>query len=242
MSLALYIISGFSIVYFICLSVYTGRVKYSLSFMWPVLFCVCLACGLMADIAGIYIPGIVVLAAILAFLIFCLVWFVKIIMACRYEEGVVPDYLIVLGAHVNGRIISRTLERRLDTAYAASEIFPDAKVIVTGGRGTGEDVTEAFAMKEYLSGLGVRADRIITEDRSVSTYTNLEYSMEITGSSTCVGIVSNNYHIYRAVKIAEKIGFEKVVPVSAGCSPVSWLHYMIRECFAIVNYKVTGRI
>jgi len=60
------------------------------------------------------------------------------------------DYIIVLGAQVKGTRPSRALRNRLDTAIKYLEENEHTKVIVSGGQGTGEDITEAQAMSEYL--------------------------------------------------------------------------------------------
>ena len=59
-------------------------------------------------------------------------------------------YLIVLGAQVRGRKITDSLLRRLDAAIPYLLQYVETTVIVSGGQGPGEDITEAEAMAEYL--------------------------------------------------------------------------------------------
>ena len=55
-----------------------------------------------------------------------------------------------------------------------------------------------------------------------------------------VGIVSNNFHLYRACALARRLGYQKVFPLPAGCHPVLFPNYMVRECFAV--WKSWGRL
>ena len=65
------------------------------------------------------------------------------------------DYLIVLGAQVRGRKITNSLLRRLNTALSYLRVHTDTMVIVSGGQGPGEEITEAQAMAEYLYECGI---------------------------------------------------------------------------------------
>ena len=84
-------------------------------------------------------------------------------------------------------------------------------VVVSGGQGRNEDISEAAAMKRYLVSKGVVAEQIIEENRSHNTNQNFEYSKELIDnrfSSTfhSIACITSNYHAYRAKKIAEKAG------------------------------------
>ena len=50
-----------------------------------------------------------------------------------------------------------------------------------------------------------------------------------------VGIVSNNFHLYRACLLAESFGYRKACPMAAGCHPVLLINYMVREVFCSVE-------
>lgn len=143
-------------------------------------------------------------------------------------------YLIVLGAQVQGRRITDSLKRRLDRACEYLARHPKTRVVVSGGRGKGEDITEAEAMAEYLAARGIAPSRIEKEDRSRTTKENLVFSKAfLPGLLEPVGIVSNNFHLYRACSYARKLGYQKVSPVAAGCHPVLLLNYLVREAFAV---------
>lgn len=143
-------------------------------------------------------------------------------------------YLIVLGAHVEGRRITDSLKRRLDRAYGYLKTHPDTTAILSGGRGEGEEITEAEAMAGYLSARGVEPERLILEDRSTTTKENLKFSkVLIENTEKPVGIVSNNFHLYRARLLAKKCGYMETCPLAADCHPVLLLNYMVREFFAV---------
>lgn len=149
-----------------------------------------------------------------------------------------PDipYLVVLGAQVRGRKLTGSLYRRIERARQYLEDNPKTIVIVSGGQGRGEEITEALAMEEYLRGRGVGKERIIREERSRTTEENLRYSAEfIRDMSAPVGIVTNNYHMYRACRYARKLGYQKPKALPAGCHPACFLNYVVREVFALVK-------
>lgn len=161
--------------------------------------------------------------------------------------GIFPDkgeeypYLIVLGAQVNGREITDSLYRRLRKAAGYLKEHPHTLVIVSGGMGKGEEITEAAAMADYLLAEGIEKSRIILEDRSRTTKENLKYSsayMKDMGMD--VGIVSNNFHIYRACRYAKRLGYQHPHPVAAGCHPLLLVNYMIREFFAVWKMYLLG--
>ena len=153
------------------------------------------------------------------------------------------DYLIVLGAQVKGRRVSLSLQQRLDEAYRYLDENPDTQVIGSGGQGFGEDVTEAFAMEEYLIGRGIEPSRIIKEDASTSTEENLAFSQVLMeGEAPSVGIVTNDFHVFRAVQVAQKMGFEHVEGIGAPSMAFLYPHYLMREFFAVVKYFLAGTI
>ena len=71
---------------------------------------------------------------------------------------------------------------------------PETRVVVSGGQGKGEDVTEAFAMAQYLVSHGIAEEQISLEEKSRNTYENLKYSALLVDSmDDRIGIVSNNF-------------------------------------------------
>lgn len=151
------------------------------------------------------------------------------------------EYVIVLGARVNGTTITRSLKRRLDTAIEYLEENQKATVIVPGGQGEGEEISEAQAMADYLVAKGIDSNRIIKEARSTNTYENLLYSRDIIQNDDAkVAIVTNGFHIYRATSMAKAQGMTEVYGLSAPTDRILAGSYYTREAIAVIKYKLTG--
>lgn len=150
------------------------------------------------------------------------------------------DYLIVLGAGVNGTRPSLSLWERIEAAYDYLVTYPDAVAIVSGGQGNGEDITEAQCMYNELTALGIAPERIIPEDQASTTLENLRFSLEFIEPGASVAIVSSEYHLHRAGMFAESLGLEpKLVPAHTSY-PVLRTNYYLREIFAVWYYSLFG--
>ncbi len=125
-----------------------------------------------------------------------------------YDE----DAAIVLGCGLDGDAVTPQLAKRLDAAAEYAAENPDAVIIVSGGRGPGEDVTEALAMEKYLIERGISAERIIKEEKSTSTSENLTYSSAILGEhfggEYKAVVITSEYHLYRASRFALRVGLD----------------------------------
>lgn len=152
------------------------------------------------------------------------------------------DYVIVLGAQVRGTHITDSLKRRLDRTVSYVRSFPETKVIVSGGQGSGESITEAQAMADYLIRSGIERERIYQEGKSTSTRENLRFSLKfLDGEKDRTGIVTNDFHIYRASVIARQEGYLNIIMLPADSNPVFQLNYMVREFFAVLYVWFTGK-
>lgn len=169
----------------------------------------------------------------------CAVLEIPIIRGAVSEPDSNADYVIVLGAKVNGTRPSRVLRQRLDTAIEYAEQNSDSEIIVTGGKGTDEDISEAEAMKNYLVKKGISGDRIITENKAADTGENLEFSKDIIGDTDkSIVIVTSDFHMYRAVKIAEQTGFTCISGLPARTDAGLVPNYYVREAFGVIKYFV----
>ena len=151
------------------------------------------------------------------------------------------DYLIVLGAAVHGDTPSLSLVERLEAAKDYLIKHPDTVVIVSGGQGSGENVSEARAMYEWLCANGIDPVRIIMEDKASSTYENLKFSREIINElsdDATVAVVSSEYHLCRAKLIAKTLGMEIHTVAAQTTYFTVMLNYFIREAFG-VTYQLT---
>ncbi|MDE6728605.1 MAG: YdcF family protein [Oscillospiraceae bacterium] len=153
------------------------------------------------------------------------------------ERGISdPDAVIVLGCQVRGEEPSMMLARRLDAAIETLSEYPGAVCVVSGGKGSGEDISEAEAMRRYLVERGISADRVITEDRSTDTRENIRFSAELLqerGIDRAV-IVTNEFHQYRADIYARRNGL--TVGHHSGKTPLyNLLNYTVREWAALFD-------
>lgn len=125
------------------------------------------------------------------------------------------DYVIILGARVYGEKPSQSLVERIKKASEFLHKNKLVKVIVSGGKGVNEKISEALAIKRELLKLGISEERIILEDKSRNTIQNFEFSLKKIKEDNPqknkknILIVTNNYHIFRAKNIAKSLGYER---------------------------------
>ena len=140
------------------------------------------------------------------------------------------DTMIVLGAKVNGTEVSNTLKLRLDKAIEYYKKHKYVNIIVSGGQGNDENITEALAMKNYLVSNGVNINNIIEENKA-TTLENIIYIKKILDNMNNKGkvlIVTSDYHLFRGRLIASILGIENEGLCSIS-SISGRLYYMIRE-------------
>ncbi len=164
-----------------------------------------------------------------------------IILEMDGNEAVEPgtvDYVIILGAGLKGDKPSKSLKTRLNAGTDFLKNNKEIPVIVSGGQGPGETITEAEAMARYLKKHGISENRIYKEDRSTSTYENLQYSKQLMGkfgvTDPTVLIVTNDFHIARTKIIAKELELTGYY-LSAESPGFVKINYLIREYFAFVK-------
>lgn len=153
-----------------------------------------------------------ILLAVLAFLVLEGI----VIAGSRSQLKQDPDVVLVLGCKIWGEEPSPALERRLDTALdyltELEERGVTPLVVVSGGQGADEPRSEASAMAEYLLAHGLSEDRIVQEDQSTSTATNLKNTMALLEDmgyeNPHVTIVSNGFHLTRVRMLADRYGMD----------------------------------
>lgn len=168
---------------------------------------------------------------------------IPIVRDAKGDRDVDADYIIVLGAGVNGSTPSLSMVNRLTPTVEYMSSHPNCIAIVSGGQGEGEDVTEARAMYDYLSARGVDGSRIIMEDKATSTEENLRYSFAIIGEEleeSTVAVVSSEYHLHRAKTMASMLGKDVFGIPGRTSYPVLMINYFIREAFAMLSLHVFG--
>jgi uncharacterized SAM-binding protein YcdF (DUF218 family) len=147
-----------------------------------------------------------------------------------------PCTVVVLGCKVKGTVPSLMLQRRLEAAKDYLQQHPDIPCIVSGGKGTGEDISEAQAMKDYLCAHGIEASRIFMEAQSTDTEKNIAYSARfIPDKNAKIGVVSNDFHLLRAGMLVRAKGFHNVSTIAARSDEVLFLNYRVREYFGVLK-------
>ncbi|MGG0239099.1 YdcF family protein [Bacillus rhizoplanae] len=180
-------------------------------------------------------------------LLMIVVGYMSILQYVIYKHGHMEtpndaDYMIVLGARVKGTEPSYSLQYRIDKAAEYLKTHQQTIVIVSGGKGKGEDISEALAMKRGLIKQGIQEERIIMEDRSTNTDENIKYSKSLIPANKKKGIiVTNDFHMYRAKKIAEKQGLQ-LEGLSARTPKPIIIQSNVREYLAITKYWLMDQI
>ena len=153
------------------------------------------------------------------------------------------DYVIVLGAQVREDGPSVVLKYRLDTAIRYLNDNPSTRCIVSGGQGYNEPFSEAEGMHDYLVENGIDSERIILEDQSTNTVENIRNSKALLDDSyNSVGIVTNNFHTFRAVQISKKQGLRNVSGIAAESNIIYLPNNVLRECCGILKDWLFGNI
>lgn len=148
-------------------------------------------------------------------------------------------YVIVLGAKVNNDQMSLSLYHRAKTALNYLIENPDSKVVVTGGQGLDESITEASAIEKFLIENGIDQKRILVEDTSTSTYENLKNTYDLYSIKEAV-IVTNTFHSYRANYLASQLNMT-TYPLNAKTPSSVKIKSYIREYLAITKTYLLKR-
>lgn len=139
------------------------------------------------------------------------------------------DYIVVLGSGIIGKKVTPLLAARIERGMELLYSNPNAVLIMSGGQGPGEDIPESVAMAAYAVGKGVDAERIIMEQKSVSTEENLLFSRKlIDKEAPKIVIVTTAYHVLRALILAKQQGL-KCVGFGAKTKWYFTLNALIRE-------------
>ncbi|WML55020.1 YdcF family protein [Neobacillus sp. PS3-12] len=146
------------------------------------------------------------------------------------------DYLIILGANVKGTIPSSTLQSRIDTAAIYLQKNPKTMVIASGGKGSGEDISEAEAIKRELLKKGINQSQILLESQSTNTYENIKFSKKLLPRNAKTGVVvTNRFHLYRALMIARDQHLN-IHGLAASTPLLTIPRSYLREYLAITKY------
>jgi uncharacterized SAM-binding protein YcdF (DUF218 family) len=179
------------------------------------------------------------MASIVAFSVLILFFGFLAIYGNRNNAQYNEDVAIILGAGIRGERVGPTLAQRLDEAVKYYNKNPKAVLIVSGGQGRQESITEALAMERYLIAKKIPPERIIKEEKSTTTYENFRFSNELLKQEFPQGcsivFITSDFHVYRANRIAQSAG----IAVRHIGASTAWynvpVNYM-REMLAIMKF------
>ena len=199
-----------------------------------------------------WILGILIIACLANFGVFTY----RVVDMQMRQPPETADWVIVLGAKVNGTSPSTEFSARISKALEYSgtiisrEIVDtdnkhELRIIATGGQGEDEGAAEAEVCAGVLHDHGIPMLRILIENRSTTTRENLINAMEIikaNGGSEKdkVLIVSSGFHLYRASKLAKALGYENAEYLGGTGLPILVPHYVVREYAANIKENMTG--
>ena len=155
------------------------------------------------------------------------------------------QYMLVLGAKVRHDGPSVSLMDRIRATAAYMNENPGVIAVVSGGRGSDEPMTEARCMYEELVKLGIDPERIWLEDKATSTWENLRFTLKLIEEKTGhrpekIGLLSSEYHLFRAKMFARECGVE-AVGIPAHTSRLSqMINHFMREVAGVWHYLILG--
>lgn len=180
---------------------------------------------------------------ILLLLAFAIVTFIEIKISQLNKTALSKTYtqMLVLGAKVRPDGPSLSLISRLDLALEIYKLNPEIRIVVSGGQGADEPVSEARAMADYLIAQGVESNKLLLEEKSSNTYENVLFSKPLVNPSNPLLIVTNDYHVIRACLLAKEMALNGYCAGAKTPSHV-WLKLRLREYVAIIDYWISSVI
>ena len=175
-----------------------------------------------------------------------MIWVCVILGLMSYFAKRTPDKdatVVVLGCQVRGNNPSLMLRKRIDAAFDYLVMNPQAKCVVSGGKGKGENISEAECIRNELIDKGIDENRIYMEDKSTDTNENIKFSAEIikkNGLNEKMAIVTDGFHEMRAALIAKRMGYE-CGAVSAKTPTYLSANFTTREIIAVTAALLLNR-
>jgi uncharacterized SAM-binding protein YcdF (DUF218 family) len=274
MALIFWLMAVSCIIYYVVIILYSGLTT-SISFIWLVFAAICILLPLgweayvkHKDKVPLWIPVSVITMCCTGILVFLVVEILVFTgVAARDTSNL--DYVIVLGARVKETGISKSLKKRLDKAMEYLDDNPSTILVLSGGQGDDEPVSEAAAMRDYLVFNGVKEKQLILETRSTSTVENIAYIRvaieedqaekkarrqdqpifmepgtfeEVPDKPIKIGVLTSDFHVFRALQIGKKWGIPDIYGISCESDPILFVHFCVRECAAILKDKLVGNM
>lgn len=167
-----------------------------------------------------------------------------------------PEYVILLGGGITKNAeLTDSVKQRVKVAAEYLRIHPEAVCVVSGGKGVFAPCPESDVLKPALESFGIEGNRVLAENQAKDTIQNFQYSVKIlsefTGRpaeeilSAPVTVVTNDFHIARAERLARRMGFSNICGISAKTPALFVLNAYSREilCYIKLNLRIlfTGK-
>ena len=236
------------IAYYLALGI-AVRFGQSLQFLWLLGGILCIARYLYwrrVEKSGRYPRHRKLLRALRILLCAALIFFpaVEGVILCggmmEAEQGL--NYIVVLGARVNGTVPSGSLRNRIRVGAEYLRDNPQTIAVLSGAQGSGEEISEARCMYDNMVAAGIDPARLILEEQSTDTAENLRNSRALIPEGASVGLVTNNFHIFRALALARNQGWTDVRGVPVATTMLSLPHYLMREFVGVVYETLRGNL
>lgn len=156
-------------------------------------------------------------------------------------QALTGDCILVLGCGLRrDGFPSQMLRDRLDTAIEAYRMGLAPKLLMSGDHGQ-VDYDEVNAMKDYAMAQGIPSEDIFMDHAGFSTYESMYRAKAIFHCEKVI-VVTQNYHLYRALANARAMGME-ATGISANRRTFSgqW-YFSLREAVARVKDTLWGII
>jgi uncharacterized SAM-binding protein YcdF (DUF218 family) len=168
-----------------------------------------------------------------------------VVVQGQRDEARPSGAAIVLGAAQWNGDPSPVLRARLDHALDLYRRGVVSRIILTGGVGKGDQLSEAAAGKLYLTEQRLPAEALLLDEQSTTTWQNLRNAADLARMNgiNSVLLVSDPFHMLRSLKMARDLGLTaygsptRTSPISG-----SWLEevrYVVRESWAYLMYLFT---
>ena len=189
--------------------------------------------------------GKVILVAFTLWLVSFITVSAILITSAISERDKKVDCVIVLGAGLNGETPTLVLTERLNNTLSYFSDNPGTKIIVSGGQGIGETITEAEGMKRYLVKRGIPESLILKEEKATSTYENMVFSKKLYEQNfgekpKSVMIITNDFHMFRSKLLAHRTGLE-AYGISSGTPWWIYPNVFLREYLAVFKSLIFDR-
>lgn len=195
---------------------------------------------------GIQIVSVLSLMLITSIIAFC-IWMSCITNSHQTLQRKETELsaIIVLGCKIQNQRPSAMLQTRIDKAIELAKKNPNTMIIATGGKDLRSRSTEAEIIKSELAHYNISKNRILLKNQSTSTFENLYNAKTILQQRNIniethnIAIVSNDFHMQRVNKIAQKLGYKFPIMIEVTTPAQIRINSWIREYFAFIKGKIS---